>query len=225
MKTGLEIYTRTGSDYSLILGELDEPLPALDTERGKRWFTKFIGIISINYKLDFANVESLNYQNLKMIYQIACEKKYGLDEFRLLIKNFIFTNPYDNFTVANFFSSQRLCLHTESWKNSELSKDPNAIANMEAFLVGADKYQVTMYRYYDVNNPVITNKDIRILSKIWDIGGHYIHQYDIIDEVVPDVAELQNQIKELKQRLNDVIEHNRGLLKQIETLKSQCDII
>lgn len=220
----LEIYTKTGCDYSLVLGELEEPLPTLSTEKGKKWFTKFIGIMSTNYKLNFTDVKSLNYQNLKLIYQIACEKNYGLDEFRTLIKNFIITNPYDNFTVANFFSTKRLCLHTESWKKSEISKDPNAIANMEAFLVGSDKYQTTMYRYYDISNPIIVNPNIRILSKYWDVGGHYEHQYSKIEPSDENLEQYRIQTKELKQRLFDAIEQNDKLLKEIELLKSQLVI-
>jgi len=198
---GHQLTTITGTYLSEIENKY---LPEIESKFGAKIFNRFLELLTANYKVNFADKNKFNYLNAKLIYDTAKEKKYSPIEFGHTLKKFIEKNVFPNFTVANFFQSERLKLYPESWKNAEYKKDPNCLCLMECFVVK----NVKMYRYYDIENPIIDIPNVTIFSENWDVGKLYSHQYVKQNKEI-EVCNNEKCKKEkmiLQQRINDLLE-------------------
>lgn len=65
-----------------------------------------------------------------------------------------------------------------------------------------------MYRYYDIENPIIDIPNVTIFSENWDVGKLYSHQYVKQNKEI-EVCNNEKCKKEkmiLQQRINDLLE-------------------
>jgi hypothetical protein len=106
----------------LSLAYIDEPLPPLVFDKPNDWFEKFLLYMTDCYKIKFTTKDSMNYRQLKRIYEMAVEENFSIIEFRKLIKRFAKNNRFENFTPADFFKIERLNLYPESWKIKKKKK-------------------------------------------------------------------------------------------------------
>ena len=202
----------------LILGEFEETLPILSNGQNDV-FERFVLSFATAYRNDnFISKVHIDYHFLKQIYNKCVSDKYSIEEFEQHYLNFIETNKYAKFNQAEFFQTERPKLYPESWKDAEKNKDINATKKMEAFVVTTNNHDVKMYRYYDPNNRIIKNPNIRIMSKSWDIGGHYTHQYAAAKEPPSLPGDLAEKYVELQRRyfeLEELVNLKDGRINEL----------
>ena len=196
LKQDLQLWN---SDINLSVFE--RPLPEIETPFALKVIQRTIALLTTAYNINFSDTKSVNYEKIKMIYNLAYEDKFSANEFGLMIKQFIKKNPFVNFTPANVFQFSRPKLYSESWKNKEYQKDVNSIALMEALDVSIDGKTVSMYRYYDPLNPKIDNPNIQI-AKGWDVGKIYAEPKENINlEFL--LKQKENEIEKLKRIIKE----------------------
>lgn len=190
-------------------------------------FTNACTMLSIAYNIDFLDKKSVEFMKAKMIYQYALEDNYSINEFTAMIKSFIKNNKWHNFSVADVLRYDRPKLYNESWKKAEMQKDVNCIQHMECFEVRLGNNKVVdLYRYYDINNAVINNPDIRIKNEKWDRGKHYVHQYknDNNSKTVNlsfTAEDYHNKYFSLLNDYNELFLVKQQLIKEVSMLKEE----
>lgn len=120
--------------------------------------SQFLEVLEVSFNENFGNPDKVEYKRAIRIYETCIDEGWAVAEFVEHTKNFIRSNTYANFTIADFFKEPRPILYTKDGHLKEYIKDPYITWRM---------YEVNNTTYWQkANEPHFTFLDEYLIKPI-----------------------------------------------------------
>lgn len=101
-------------------------------------FGKFQEQLTLNFSKDYTVADSIEYKKAKQIFEYCLKEKWSRREFHKRLEQFIKSQKYPTFTVADFLDYERVKLYDHNWYLKQQNLDYKA--KFERYIINGEYY-------------------------------------------------------------------------------------